>query len=39
MDPNYCHCGSPLDGSDHCPNCYCEVFESACDAVYVADES
>jgi hypothetical protein len=29
-----CHCGAPLAGSDHCPSCGCEQYESYCDAVY-----
>lgn len=28
-----CHCGASYNGSDHCPACACEQFESyACDA-------
>lgn len=29
-----CHCGSPLDGSDHCPFCGCEQYESTCNQTY-----
>jgi hypothetical protein len=32
-----CHCGSPMDGSDHCPNCYCEAWESYCEQVFVPE--
>jgi hypothetical protein len=30
-----CHCGSPMGGSDHCPDCMCEEMESWCDHVHV----
>jgi hypothetical protein len=23
-----CHCGGAYNGSDHCPECYCEQYES-----------
>ena len=23
-----CHCGAAYEGSDHCPECYCEQYES-----------
>lgn len=26
-----CHCGSRMNGSDHCPECGCEEYESRCD--------
>ncbi len=26
-----CHCGAEYRGSDHCPECYCEQYESTCD--------
>lgn len=26
-----CHCGSEMHGSDHCPTCGCEEYESTCD--------
>lgn len=29
-----CHCGSPMRGSDHCPSCGCELWESYCDWKY-----
>ena len=25
-----CHCGAPMCGSDHCPLCGCEQYESYC---------
>jgi hypothetical protein len=24
-----CHCGSPMRGSDHCPHCGCEQYETS----------
>jgi len=33
-----CHCGADYDGSDHCPHCYCERFESSCDVDYNTDK-
>jgi len=33
----HCHCGTHRQGSDHCPECGCEEFESYCD--FVADRS
>lgn len=30
-----CHCGASYGGSDHCPACYCEQYESVCDHVHV----
>lgn len=33
----HCHCGTDRKGSDHCPECGCEEFESYCD--FVADRS
>lgn len=30
-DESWCHCGSPMRDSDHCPVCGCEEFESVCD--------
>lgn len=33
-DLDTCHCGAPLHGSDHCTFCFCEQFESTCDATY-----
>lgn len=24
----HCHCGAAYNGSDHCPECYCEQYES-----------
>jgi hypothetical protein len=27
-----CHCGADFAGSDHCPHCGCEQYESYCDA-------
>jgi hypothetical protein len=32
-----CHCGSPMRGSDHCPYCLCEQYESTCNEVYMAE--
>lgn len=29
-----CHCGSPMRGSDHCPECGCEEYESYCQHTY-----
>jgi hypothetical protein len=29
----HCHCGADRQGSDHCPECGCEEFESVCDHV------
>jgi hypothetical protein len=26
----HCHCGA-YNGSDHCPECYCEQYEGGCD--------
>jgi hypothetical protein len=26
-ESSHCHCGSTYNGSDHCPNCFCEVYE------------
>lgn len=26
-----CHCTAAYNGSDHCPACGCEQFESGCD--------
>ena len=23
-----CHCGGKYNGSDHCPECYCEQYET-----------
>jgi hypothetical protein len=31
----HCHCGEDRQGSDHCPECGCEEFESVCDYVAV----
>jgi hypothetical protein len=25
---DHCHCGSHYNGSDHCPSCGCEQYES-----------
>lgn len=33
-----CHCGASFEGSDHCPHCSCEIFESYCDVDYRADK-
>lgn len=33
-DEGLCHCGHPLFGSDHCPLCGCEEYESYCDTNY-----
>ena len=30
---NNCHCGTSFGGSDHCPYCYCEQYESYCGVV------
>jgi hypothetical protein len=30
----HCHCGAHRKGSDHCPECYCEEYESTCDHVH-----
>lgn len=27
----HCHCGAAYEGSDHCPECGCEQWESYCD--------
>lgn len=27
---NYCHCGAAFEGSDHCPDCFCEQYERDC---------
>lgn len=32
--PTTCHCGSPMHGSDHCPECGCEEYESYCDHTF-----
>lgn len=29
--PTHCHCGAHRRGSDHCPECGCEEYESRCD--------
>lgn len=29
----HCHCGAHRKGSDHCPECGCEEFETVCDHV------
>lgn len=29
----HCHCGCDRNGSDHCPECGCEEFESVCSHV------
>ena len=34
-----CHCGSPMRGSDHCPDCMCEENESWCDHVHVPEDT
>jgi len=31
----HCHCGAHRKGSDHCPECGCEEFESRCDHIHV----
>jgi hypothetical protein len=31
--PTHCHCGADREGSDHCPECGCEEYESVCDYV------
>ena len=23
-----CHCGGKYEGSDHCPECFCEQYET-----------
>lgn len=29
---NRCRCdGTEMNGSDHCPSCFCEEFEERCD--------
>jgi hypothetical protein len=34
----HCHCGCPYAGSDHCPDCGCEQFESGdCGHTYGKD--
>ena len=31
MNGPYCRCcGTDMEGSDHCPECYCEEFEETC---------
>lgn len=35
---NFCHCGAPMRGSDHCPFCGCEQFEAFCGERYGPDE-
>ena len=30
METERCHCGSPMRGSDHCPECGCEQYERTC---------
>jgi hypothetical protein len=30
-----CHCGAEFQGSDHCPECGCEQYESTCDHIHV----
>ena len=32
--PDKCHCGSPMRGSDHCPECGCEEYEAYCEHEY-----
>ena len=35
-----CHCGTPYNGSDHCPACGCEQYESlACFGIRDFDTS
>lgn len=37
----HCHCGANKWGSDHCPYCGCEEWESGCDTAqpfYISDE-
>lgn len=29
----HCHCGTHRQGSDHCPECGCEEYETVCDYV------
>ena len=36
QDSETCHCGAGMDGSDHCPACGCEAFESFCDHDHLA---
>lgn len=36
--PTHCHCGAHRHGSDHCPECGCEEYESYCDHEYEADD-
>lgn len=31
----HCHCGAHRMGSDHCPECGCEEFESYCSHIHV----
>lgn len=31
---DFCHCGAPLNGSDHCQACGCEAYERYCNFVY-----
>lgn len=33
--PTHCHCGADREGSDHCPECGCEEYETVCDYVAV----
>jgi primosomal protein N' len=30
----HCHCGAHRKGSDHCPECGCEEFETVCSHVH-----
>lgn len=31
MNDNRCRCeGTAMNGSDHCPSCFCEEFEETC---------
>ena len=29
----HCHCGAKFEGSDHCPECFCEKYERYCNHV------
>lgn len=30
-----CHCGAEYGGSDHCPVCMCEQYETTCTEIHV----
>lgn len=36
IEPDRCHCGREMEGSDHCPFCGCELYERYCNAYYPA---